>query len=83
MGSKNLNLSMFPKDGNIKRSALSYFIQIADLVAYAARTKIEHEIGRLTAKRTARQHHLIYNALPIKQLNLSATAKRTDGIVPI
>ena len=79
---KNLPLSMFPKDANIKSSRLSYFIQIADLVSYAVRLKIEHERGQLSAKRVARQHHLLYDALPRAKLNLAATMKRKDAIVP-
>jgi Protein of unknown function (DUF3800) len=79
---KNLPLSMFPKDANIKISDLSYFMQIADLVCYAVRLKLEHERGSLAAKRTARAHHKIYDTIPRAQLNTLATMKRRDAIVP-
>jgi hypothetical protein len=79
---KNLPLSMFPLDGDIKNSHLSYFVQIADLICYAARLKIEHETNRLSVKRTERGHHMLYGSLPKAQLNSLATFKRPDAIVP-
>lgn len=79
---KNMPLTMFPKDANIKHSDLSYFMQVADLIAYAARLKLEHERGQLSAKRTDRGHHLIYNSVPRAKLNLASTMKRKDAIVP-
>lgn len=78
----NLPLSMFPKDGNFKKSDLSYFLQIADLVAYAARLKLEQERGLLSAKRARRGHGGAYDAIPREVINLRATARRNDGIVP-
>jgi hypothetical protein len=80
---KNLPLTMFPKDANIKPSDLSYFLQIADLVSYSARLKLEHERGQLSAKRVARGHHGLYASIPRSKLNLAATMKRKDAIVPI
>lgn len=80
---KNLPLTMFPKDANFKHSDLSYFIQLADLIVYAARMKIEHERGELSTKRASRGHHLIYDALPSATINLRATKKRADGIASI
>jgi hypothetical protein len=79
---KNLPLTMFPVDGEMKHSDLSYFIQIADLVCYAARLKIEHERTTLRAKRVARDHHVVYDSIPRSKLNLAATMKRRDAIVP-
>jgi hypothetical protein len=79
----NLPLTMFPKDANIKHSDLSYFIQMADLIVYAGRMKIEHERGELAAKRVGRHHHEIYDALPKAAINLRATSKRNDGIASI
>jgi hypothetical protein len=73
---------MFPKDANIKCSDLSYFLQIADLVSYSVRLKLENERGQLSAKRVAREHHLLYDFVPRAQLNLLATMKRKDAIVP-
>jgi hypothetical protein len=80
---RNLPLSMFAKDGNIKSSELSYFMQIADLICYAARLKLEHERGTLAAQRVERQHHELYNVIPRSRLNVLATIKRRDAIVPI
>lgn len=79
---KNLPLSMFPKDANFKKSDFSYFLQIADLVAYAARLKLEQESGLLTKKRERRKHHLVYDAVPRDQINMRATSKRNDGLAP-
>jgi hypothetical protein len=79
---KNLPLGMFPKDANMKSSDLSYFMQVADLVAYSARLKLEHERGTLAAKRMSRGHHTIYDSIPQAQLNRVATFKRNDAIVP-
>ena len=80
---KNLPLTMFPKDANFKKSHLSYFLQMADLVVYAARIKLEAEANTLTAKLMRRGHGTVYDSLPTAVLNLKATKKRTDGIVPI
>lgn len=80
---KNMPLTMFPKDANFKHSDLSYFIQLADLVVYAARMKIEYERGELAAKRVSRSHHEIYDSLPASVVNLRATKKRNDGIASI
>ena len=79
---KNLPLTMFPKDANIKASDLSYFLQVADLVSYSARLKLENERGHLSAKRVARGHHSLYDSLPRSKLNLAATMKRKDAITP-
>lgn len=79
---RNLPLSMFPKDANIKNSGLSYFMQVADLVSYAARLKLERERNSLAAKRVNRGHHLVYDSIPKAHLNTAATMKRKDAIVP-
>ncbi len=79
----NLPLDMFPKDANLKRSDLSLFLQIADLVVYSARMKIESEQGLMAAKRVGRNHGSIYDSIPTDLINLAATRKRTDGLVPI
>ncbi|AMN38744.1 DUF3800 domain-containing protein [Rhodoplanes sp. Z2-YC6860] len=79
---RNMPLTMFPKDANIKHSDLSLFMQVADLVSYAARLKLEHERKTLTAKREGWGHHLLYDAIPKPQLNIAATMKRKDAIVP-
>jgi len=80
---QNMPLAMFPKDGNIKQSDLSYFVQVADLVCYAVRIKIDHERGVLAAKRQARNHHTVYDSIAQQQLNTRVTTKRNDAICPI
>lgn len=80
-GSRNLPLSMFTKDGNFKKSHFSYFIQVADLVSYAALQKIRFEAGVLNAKRAHRGHHEIYDKLPVSVVNRAVTRTRRDGIV--
>lgn len=79
----NLALDMFPKDANVKASAQSLFLQIADLVAYSASLKLQNEAGSLNAKRVKRGHGDVYDALRQEQINLRATNKRRDGLVPI
>jgi len=81
--SLNLSLDMFPKDANVKASKLSLFIQIADLVAYAARLKLEREHGLLPAKREKRGHGILYDSVFKDALNTRATGRRNDAIVPI
>lgn len=79
----NQPLDMFMKDGNMKISSLSYFVQIADLVAHAALLKRRHELGRLQAKRARHRQHELYDQIPIDVLNSAATTRRDDGIVLI
>ena len=80
---RNIPFDLSPEDGNIKRSVLSYHMQIADLIVYAARLKIEDEDGALAAKRQARGHGTLYDAVPTAVLNLRSTRKRNDAIVPL
>lgn len=81
--SKNLPLDMFPKDANFKHSDLSYFVQMADLVAYAGRLKIERERGTLANKRVVRKHHQLYDQIAAGVVNLKATKYRQDGIATV
>lgn len=80
---KNIPLAMFTKDANIKRSHYSYFIQVADLVAYSALQKVKHQAGILNAKRVQRLHHTLYDVIPKTSINLAVTRRRQDGIAPI
>jgi len=79
----NLPLDMFPKDANLKASKLSPFLQIADLIVYSARLKLESERGVLTEKRKKRGHDQLYDCIPSITINQAATGKRGDRIVPV
>ena len=79
----NLPLDMFPKDANLKASKLSLFLQIADLIVYSARLKLEAENGTIQEKRKKRGHAELYDALSPTKVNLAATGKRKDGLVPV
>jgi hypothetical protein len=71
---------LLPPPGNMHWLTLSYFMQIADVICYAARLKLENERILLAAKRLQRGHHKIYDAIPLSRLNRSATMKRRDAI---
>lgn len=79
----NLPLDMFPKDANLKASNLSLFLQIADLVVYSARIKLEAERGDLKQKRIDRGHAQIYDTLNHDAKNHASTSKRVDRIIPV
>lgn len=79
----NLPLDMFPKDANLKASKLSPFLQIADLIVYSARLKLESETGALAEKRKKRGHDQLYDCVPSITINQAATGKRADRIVPV
>lgn len=80
---KNLALKRFVEDGNIKSSEDSYILQIADFVAYAALQKLKGEAELLPNWRKALNHHTLFDAIPKQKINLAATTKRSDGLVPI
>lgn len=79
----NLPLDMFPKDANLKASNQSLFLQIADLVVYSARLKLEREAQRLTQKRINRGHADLYDKLHSAAKNHASTNKRADKIIPV
>jgi hypothetical protein len=54
---------------------------MADLIVYAAKTKIEFEKGILTAKRIQREHHLLYDQIDRRIINAKVTTSRNDGIL--
>jgi len=81
--SANKPLGRFIEDGNQKRSDGSFFLQVADMVAYAALTKLKAEAGKLSTKRLALGHDKLFDQIPKTSLNLKATTKRNDGIVKI
>jgi hypothetical protein len=79
----NLPLDMFPKDANLKSSKQSLFLQIADLVVYSARVKLEREAGTLKQKRVDRGHADLYDHLHSATKNHASTNKRADKIIPV
>lgn len=78
--SANLPLDMFVKDGNEKNSALCYFTQCADLVAYAAFLKMKGEDGRLTTWQAAHSFETLFSSIPLVKINQNVSPSR-DGIV--
>ena len=80
--SKNMPLDMFVEAGNQQDSRYSHFIQIADLVAYAATLKIRGEKGLLTDWQAAGNLHTLYECIPQDAINTRASNRRPrDGIV--
>lgn len=80
-GSRNLPLDMFVKDGNMKNSRHCVFTQVADLMSYAALSKIRHERKEMQEDQIANQLHTLYDAIPVGIRNLKASAGAADGIV--
>jgi hypothetical protein len=79
--SKNLPLDNFTKDGNIKQSHHSFFIQLADVVSFAALLKIRGEQGKLTAWQAHLGLEDLYEHLPVAVLNTRASRFDPLGIV--
>jgi len=79
--SRNLPLDNFTKDANFKDSRHSFFIQVADLLAYAAFLKIKGERGSLAGWQAALSAGDLYDAVPIRVLNTRASTKGPQGIV--
>lgn len=80
---KNLPLSTFVEDANYQDSRYSHFVQIADLVAYAAAAKVRHENGLLAQWQTDHNVDKHYDTIPAGVINTAATmfARKKDGIV--
>lgn len=81
MPARNLPLDMFVKDGNFKDSKHCLFTQLADLISYAALSKVRHERGLMDPAQEAIGLQTIYDGLPDTLKNLKAGGK--DGIVRI
>ncbi|MEJ0065484.1 MAG: hypothetical protein WDM85_08590 [Caulobacteraceae bacterium] len=78
---RNLPLDMFVKDGNEKNSALCHFTQIADLVAYAAFSRVKLERGMTDANDDGKLATL-YSSLPLNVINTRVSGGNPpDGIV--
>lgn len=81
LGTRNLPLDMFVKDGNEKNSAFCHFTQIADLVAYAAFSRVKLERG-MADDEQGRRLATLYSSLPLSGINTKVSkASPPDGIV--
>jgi hypothetical protein len=76
--SKNLPMANFFKDGNFKNSKHSLFVQIADLVSYAAFLRVKKKHATLTDWQVAFGLGDAYAALPEAVLNKHASRKDPD-----
>lgn len=79
--SKNLPLDNFTKDGNTKDSRYSNYIQLADMVCYAAFLKRKAEITTLSPRQQQFDHGTLYDAIPTRVLNTKANTKDPQGFV--
>lgn len=79
--SKNLPLDNFTKDANIKQSQHSFFIQLADIVAYSAFLKAKAEIGLLPDWQAGLGLGDLYGGIPVRVLNTKASRTDSLGIV--
>lgn len=79
--SKNLPLDNFTKDGNTKDSRYSYYIQLADLVTYAAFSKRKAEVKALSPWQEALDLGTLYDAIPMRVLNTKANMRDRQGFV--
>jgi len=78
--SKNIPLSNVIKDANFKDSKKSYFVQIADLVAYATLVKARKEAGTLSDKEVRLDIGDIHDFIPRRILNDKVDSNTSDGI---
>jgi len=79
--SKNKPLSCAIEDANFKDSKTSWFVQIADLVAYATLTKLRKERGDLSEKEIRLGSGDLHDYIPRDVLNRRVVTNGTDGIV--
>lgn len=80
-GTRNLPLDMFVEDGNEKNSKHCLFTQLADLISYAALSKVRFERGLMDAAQRALSLQTLYDGVPDGIKNLKAGGR--DGIVRI
>jgi len=73
--------SLFQHPANIKESEHSFFIQLADIVSYAALMKVKGEMGRLTPWQEATSLASLYDTIPVTVLNTRASYRDPLGIV--
>lgn len=80
-GSRNMPLDMFVKDANEKNSKFCLFTQTADLIAFAAMSKIRCERRLLEAGVNAAELGDIYDSVPPSLLNKKISSKSSDAIL--
>ena len=78
---RNLPLDMFVKDGNEKNSKHCLFTQLADLISYAALSKVRFETGVMEQSQQDIGLQYLYDGVPAAMKNLKAGG--SDGIVRI
>jgi hypothetical protein len=78
---RNLPLDNFVKDANIKESEHSHFIQLADLLSYAALLKLRGERSALTDWQHALGLGRLYDIVPVQALNIFASTADPQGLV--
>lgn len=71
---KNMPLTCFTKDANIKQSDHCFFTQLADLLSFSVLAKVRHENGVLPASQLPLGTHALYDSIPSNVLNLKASS---------
>lgn len=79
--SKNLPLYNFTEDGNTKNSRDSHYIQLADIISFAAFLKRRAEFGTLSPWQEALNLGNLYDAIPMRVLNTRANTADPRGFV--
>lgn len=79
--SKSIPLSCTIEDANFKDSKSSWFIQIADLIAYATLVKLRGERGDLSEKEIRLGSASLHDSIPRRVLNVKVVTNGNDAIV--
>jgi hypothetical protein len=79
--SKSIPMTCTIEDANFKDSRSSWFIQIADLVAYATLVKARGEMGSLSEKEIRLGSAALHDSIPRRILNTNVVRSGDDGIV--
>ena len=69
----NLHLDNFVKDGNIKDSKQSHFVQLADLVSFAALLETRNQMGVISPWQQNLGAGSLYSLIPQSVLNINAS----------
>ncbi len=78
--SKNIPMNHFFKDANFKQSDYSHFIQLTDLIAYAALLRVRADKGGLTPWQQQLNLGGVYDQIPKRVLNLHASRRCPHGL---